>query len=353
MGSSGRYASAGRIIGVGLLCFGIWLMLDANQLYQSAKNGGADGSRRTVSMDVLRPIAAIANALHLSGLVSSAESALNQGSAPGGNQNLLPPPVITLPRPAPSTQLPDGFSYLPHGRYRNLRASAPPALTVPPIAQPTPQHPLMVLDVGDSIGEDLGFGIGDLFSGDADVTVFQRAQEDTGLADPRYYDWPGHLEQYLGKLHPGAVVIMMGTNDDRDLVVNGRTAAPGSPAWTKAYTTTVDVVMEESIVAGAHVVWVGLPPMGGGNITNAFVSLVNTIFQAQAKRYPGVTYVPSWNLFASTKGRFEVYKKINGSEVAVRSTDGIHLDPAGWDLLADALLKPMEQAWHVNLHVRS
>ena len=50
---------------------------------------------------------------------------------------------------------------------------------------------------------------------------------------------------------------------------------------------------------------------------------------------------------------FEVYKKINGSEVAVRSTDGIHLDPAGWDLLADALLKPMEQAWHVNLHVRS
>jgi hypothetical protein len=143
----------------------------------------------------------------------------------------------------------------------------------------------------------------------------------------------------------------MGTNDDRTLVVNGKTAAPGSRAWTQAYTAVVDVVMEESIVAGSHVVWVGLPPMGGGNITNPFVLQVNSIFQAQAKRYPGVTYVPSWNLFASTKGRFEVYKKINGSEVAVRSTDGIHLDPAGWDLLADALVRPMEQAWHVNLHV--
>jgi lysophospholipase L1-like esterase len=347
--SSGRFASAGRIIAVGLVCFGLWVLLDANQLYHSAQNGGADGTRRNVSMAVLRPIAAISNALHLSNLVSWGESALNQGGAPGNNQS-LPTPVITLPRRAPGTQLSDGLSYLPHGRYEKVARSTPPAFWLPPILQPTPQAPLTVLDIGDSIGEDLGFGLGDLFSGDSYVKVLQKGQVDTGLADPSYYNWPGHLEQYLQKYDPGAVVIMMGANDDRNLVANGRTVVPGTLAWAQAYTTRVDVLMEASIVAGAHVVWVGLPPMGGGNITNAFVTDVNEIFLTQARRFPGITYVPSWNLFASRKGKFEVYKKIDGSEVAVRSTDGLHLDPAGWDLLANALVQPMQSAWHVDLH---
>jgi hypothetical protein len=242
---------------------------------------------------------------------------------------------------------------LPHGRYENVHGSAPPAFSVPPIPQPTPQQPLTVLDIGDSIGEDLGFGLGDLFSGDPDVKLLQAGQVDTGLADPSYYDWPGHLEQDLDKFHPGAVIIMMGANDDRNLVANGQTVVPGTAAWAQAYTARVDVIMEESIVAGAHVLWVGLPPMGGGNITNAFVQQVNAIFLTQSKRYPGITFVPSWSLFASARGGFEVYKKINGSEVAVRSTDGLHLDPAGWDLLANALIQPAQQAWNVNLHVTS
>jgi hypothetical protein len=349
---SGRYASAGRIIGVFLLCFGLWVLFDANQLYHSAVNGGADGTRRDVSMAVLRPIAAVSNALHLSGVVSWGESALNQTSAPGNNQT-LPTPVITAPPRPVVGQLPDGLTPLPHGRYENVHGSAPPAFSVPPIPQPTPQQPLTVLDIGDSIGEDLGFGLGDLFSGDPDVKLLQAGQVDTGLADPSYYDWPGHLEQDLDKFHPGAVIIMMGANDDRNLVANGQTVVPGTAAWAQAYTARVDVIMEESIVAGAHVLWVGLPPMGGGNITNAFVQQVNAIFLTQSKRYPGITFVPSWSLFASARGGFEVYKKINGSEVAVRSTDGLHLDPAGWDLLANALIQPAQQAWNVNLHVTS
>jgi lysophospholipase L1-like esterase len=42
---------------------------------------------------------------------------------------------------------------------------------------------------------------------------------------------------------------------------------------------------------------------------------------------------------------------IGGSEQAVRSTDGVHLLNAGYDLLAGDLVRPMERAWHVNLRV--
>jgi hypothetical protein len=222
---------------------------------------------------------------------------------------------------------------------------------MPPIPQPTPGDRLTVVDIGDSIGTDLGFGLGDLFSGDHYVHLLQFGVDDTGLVQQSYYNWPGHLQQYLNRYHPGAVIVMMGTNDDQNLNTGKEVYAPLSSGWTKAYTARVDTLMEESTAAGAHVVWVGLPPMGGGNITNAFVKQVNTIFFRQAKLHPGVTFVPSWPVLAGAKGQFEIYLKINGSEQQVRTSDGIHLDPAGWDLLAHALVKPMQETWGINLHV--
>ncbi|HXY44756.1 MAG TPA: DUF459 domain-containing protein [Acidimicrobiales bacterium] len=350
--SSGRSASAGRIIGVGVICFGLWLLLDANQLYRAEVNGGADGTRRNVALALLKPIAAVSNALHLSGLVNWGDTALNRNGGPGSNAG-LPPPVITTAPPCPGFQLPNGSCVLPHrsGHGLVLPPPRPPAYVLPPLPQPSAANPLTIVDIGDSIGEDLGFGLGDLFSGDNSVHLFQEAIEDTGLVQQDYYNWPGHLQLYLDKYHPGAVVVMLGANDDQSMNVNGQVYTPLSGGWVKAYTARVDIIMEESISAGAHVLWVGLPPMGGGNITNAFVKQVNLIYSAQAKLHPGVTYVPSWNVLAGPKGQFVIYLKINGSEVPVRSTDGVHLDPAGWDLLANALLKPMEDAWGINLHV--
>ncbi|MGD0594461.1 MAG: DUF459 domain-containing protein [Acidimicrobiales bacterium] len=315
-------------------------------------NGGADGTRRNVALSLMRPIAAVSNALHLSGLVNWGDSVLNRNGGPGSNSG-LPTPIITtvVPSSCPGFQLPNGSCALPHGSgHRHLRA-APPPYVLPPIPEPSAANPLTIVDIGDSIGEDLGFGLGDLFSGDHSVHLLQEGIEDTGLVQQNYYNWPGHLQLDLDKYHPGAVIVMMGANDDQNMNVNGQVYTPLSSGWVRYYTARVDVVMEESIAAGAHVLWVGLPPMGGGNITNAFVKRVNTIYSTQARLHPGVTYVPSWNVLAGPRGQFVIYLKINGSEVAVRSTDGVHLDPAGWDLLANALVTPMEKAWGITLHV--
>jgi len=349
IGSSGRSASAGRIIGVGFLCFALWFLLDAKQLYNAAQTG-SDGTRRSVAMDITHPVADLANALRLSGLVDWGDTVLNRNGSPGSSQP-LPTPVTQVTPTCTGTELSNGVCYLPHGLHGHVLPGQPVRDTLPPIPQPTPANPLTVVDIGDSIGEDLGFGVGDLFQGDKSVHVVQEGEEDTGLVQQGYYNWPGHLQLYLNKYSPGAVIIMMGANDDQNLNVNGQVYTPLSTGWVKAYTARVDELMEECAAAGAHVIWVGLPPMGGGNITNVFVKQVNAIYAAQARLHEGVTFVSSWNLFAGPKGQFEVYKKINGSEVPVRSTDGIHLDPAGWDLLAQFLVKPMQAAWGINLHV--
>jgi len=354
-----RRASAGHIIAVGLICFGVWLLFDANQLYHSAE-AGQIGVRRTVAVTILRPIAAITDALRISGPVNSADAALGRcgiGGAPacGGPAPIVPPVTTAAQRP---------WGYLGLGAAPHLGPgihyiAPPPPPVVPPgppsLVSPTASRPLTLLSVGDSIGEDLGFGLGDVFSTDPDVRVVQKALEDTGLARSDYYNWPTALEVDLRQYHPKIVVVMMGANDMQSFSIgNGRylsfsmTAVP----WWQAYAARVALVMEEATSAGAHVMWVGLPPMGAGSaVPVGFPQKLNGVFYAEARSHPGVAYFPASRVLADKHGGFVLYMSINGSIEQIRSTDGVHLLPAGYDMLAQALVRPMERAWHVNLHV--
>ena len=197
-----RRASAGRIIIVGFLCFLIWLLFDANQLYHSAE-AGQIGARRTVAVIILRPIAALSNALHISGPVNSADSALGRcgiGGAPACASTVtlptIPVTVTTVPTPPPTT-----FPSPPPTGHRALLGYmgllAAPHISAglwypgtvpswpPPIASPTPGHPLTLLSIGDSIGEDLGFGLGDVFSMDPVVQGRASGSREHGSGEDR------------------------------------------------------------------------------------------------------------------------------------------------------------------------
>ena len=352
-----RRASAGRILGVGLLCFLLWLLFDANQLYQSAE-AGQIGVRRTVAVSILRPIAAISNALRISGPVNAADAALGRcgiGGVPvctGGPT----PPLVTVPAQRPQGYL--GLGAAPHlgsGLHYIPPPPPPPPPGPPQLVSPTASHPLTLLSIGDSIGEDLGFGLGDVFSTDPAVRVIQKGLEDTGLARSDYYNWPVTLEADLRQYRPGIVVVMMGANDMQSFSIgNGRylsfsmTAGP----WWQAYAARVALVMEEATSAGAHVMWVGLPPMGpGSTVPRGFPQQLNKIFLSEARSHPGVVYFPAARVLSSKTGGFTEYLSVNGSWEQIRSSDGVHLLPPGYDLLAQALVQPMQSAWHVNLHV--
>ena len=363
-----RRASAGRILAVGLLCFLVWLLFDANQLYHSAETGQI-GVRRSVAVAILRPIAAFSNALRISGPVNTADSALGRcgiggapvcGGGPGPGSSTIPvtstvpttipPPVVVVSRRDTGYM---GFLAAPH--LGGPPAPQPLPNWPPPIASPSARHPLVLLSIGDSIGEDLGFGLGDVFSTDPAVTVIQKGVEDTGLARADYYNWPAALAVDLRHYHPKIVVIMMGANDAQFFYESGRYipfAMPLSsdPAWSNAYRARVSLVMQEATDAGAHVMWVGLPPMGpGSTVPHGFPSQVSRIFSSEAMAHPGVEYFSAAKVLSGDKGAFMEYMSIHGSVEQVRSADGVHLLPAGYDLLAKDLVVPMEQYWRVNL----
>ena len=69
-----------------------------------------------------------------------------------------------------------------------------------------------VLEVGDSLGIDLGWGLTDELSG-SKHRLIAVAVGDTGLAEPSYYDWPAQLSVDLRLYHPGTVIVFLGAND--------------------------------------------------------------------------------------------------------------------------------------------
>lgn len=349
------------------MCFAIWLLFDANQLYINA-NASPPGARRTVSMILLRPIAAVTRAIGIASLVSAANDALNKGgigSQNGGNQNLNPQCLIngvlqncTLSGLSGQGGGDNGNPFavmppLPH----HVRGSRLPRVPtrpqrhhdeLPPLAQPTIAQPLGILEIGDSIGEDLGFGLQDQFGQDPYVRVWPKAYVASGLAAPNYYDWPVNLEKYLRQYHPKAVIVMLGGNDDQNLVQYNKVAIFGTALWRTDYAQRVQQIMDEVTATGARVFWIGMPVMQDAGLSHNML-VENSVYAQVAAATPGATYFPSWNLF-TVNGKYSEYiPGPNGSEIVARYPDGTHIAPGGYDYLAQKIVQPMERAWGIKL----
>lgn len=218
-----------------------------------------------------------------------------------------------------------------------------------PMTQPTSAHPLTILEIGDSLGEDLGFGLGDdVFAEDPYVHIVQDAVGDTGLARPDYYNWPAHLAAELQADHPGAVIVFLGGNDAQSFDQNGQVVELGSSSWHRIYSGRVADVMHECVDAGARVLWVGMPIMQDPGFASE-MEMLNSIYRAEAARTPGVTYVSSWLTLASPSGSFELSVVVDGETQYLRTPDGVHIANYGDYLLAKSLIAPMQAAWHIHL----
>jgi uncharacterized protein len=77
--------------------------------------------------------------------------------------------------------------------------------------------------------------------------------------------------------------------------------------------------------------------------------MMNRIYQSEAKKHPGVTFVSTWQLMANAKGSYSEYlKDAGGDPVLMRAPDGIHLTRAGGDRMAALVLGIIEKDWGMN-----
>jgi len=324
---AGRPADWRRVLSVSVLAFFLWFVLDAPTLQHNAQVSPV-GARRTVSLDLVGPIAAVSRGLGLGHVVSGLNRLLDrEGNRPGNGAGLAPEKPVT-PLTTPPTTLP-------------LPTAASPL-------RPNPHVELRVLVVGDSLGIDLGNALVPDLLATGVVQATLDGQVGTGLTRPDYYDWPTELGTDLSRDTPQLVIVMIGANDGQDFL--GPPDVPyGSAAWDATYAARVASFMDEATSTGAQVLWVGMPPMQNP-VLSAKMDNIDAIVQAQAAKHRRVAFVSSATILGTAQGQFTPYLTTpDGEEVNVREPDGTHIAPGGAEILSQALLAAFPHDLHIDL----
>jgi hypothetical protein len=208
-----------------------------------------------------------------------------------------------------------------------------------------------VLEIGDSLGEDLGFGLSYEFANDPHIHFYADAVGDTGLVRPDFYNWPAHLASELASDHPKVVIVFLGANDSQNIATSSGVDQFGSAAWKAAYAGRVGQIMTEATAAGARVIWVGMPVMEDPTLSSN-MAMMDSIFQSEAATHKGVIYLSSWPIFSNSAGQYTSTKTgPSGQTWVLRDPDGIHLDSDGGDLLAAAVVEKMNSSFGLHLPV--
>ncbi len=285
----------------------------------------AGASRRRPLRYLAPGVGAAAGALTVAAVVS----------AVGGHPLAANGGTVTRPSPASA-------------RHQSTTTTTAPGPAFPAL-DPSTTAPLRVLEIGDSLGIDLG----DQLQSQLDATGVARTTMasvgDSGLSNAWFYDWPAHLATLLATDRPQVVVVFLGANDDQGLDVAGVAAEPGTPAWATAYAQRVDDVLQESTGAGARVVWVGMPPMADPDL-NAAMGREDVIYQRETERFPGTLYVSSGPVLGDAAGPYEAFgPDPSAGQVALRTPDGVHLTPAGAGLLARTVIDAIDRRWQLRV----
>lgn len=213
---------------------------------------------------------------------------------------------------------------------------------------PAPVGHCTVLEVGDSLGNDLGWGLAREVAPTSGLRLVQLDKSASGLAHPSFYDWPTQLAAALPRYRPQLVVICLGGDDLQGMEVNGAAVQFGTQSWTAAYVARAHQLAAEATRAGAFVLWVGMPVMRPA-VYDRGMEQLDTDFQAAIAGLPAARFLSTWALFAGPSGQYQANAVVNGSQTGLRESDGIHLSLVGENVVATYVLQQMATIYGVRL----
>jgi lysophospholipase L1-like esterase len=238
-----------------------------------------------------------------------------------------------------------GCGFTPESALLGMRTST--STTIPHHAPFALGH-CRLLEIGDSLGDDLEYGIRHELQLTRGLKLIQRNKTSTGLSASWFYNWPAHLKSDLHDYHPNLVVIMFGANDEQALSVDGVSQPFGSPKWRSAYIARVRRIDRMVTKAGAYAFWVGLPIVAPKSYSQGLRAL-NAIYRQVASSTPGVTFQPMWHLLATKGGNYRGGAVVNNVQSALRRSDGIHFTSTGELVIGTFIARQLATVYNVNL----
>lgn len=322
-----RLMPAGRVLVVILVTLLTWTFMYAPTLKRAAE-ASPIGVRRTFSLAVLTPIAAVSDFIALDELAGVVERAVGGDPERSGGAFVPPPEDIPV---APNGEKDQGAPGPGDGGGR--KDGGPPQVNLP-IRRPTPTRKLRVVVVGDSLAAGLGYFAERVFRPKL-VRVSRQGRISTGLARPDYFNWPVTMRRIVDAFDPDLVIVMLGENDHQSLVtVRGmREAQIGTSEWPPAYRQRVLLMMRIATSHGAKVVWAGLPISADPGLWD-HSRIENAVFEYASSIIPGVAYFDAWERFRDPRGGYTAYLREQGRFTLVRAGDGLHFNAIGYTIVA-------------------
>jgi uncharacterized protein len=325
-----RLMPAGRVLVAVLVTLLVWTVLYAPALKRAA-DASPLGARRTVSLAVLTPIAAVSDWIGVNELANTIERAVGRDAGDLGGAFVPPPEDIPV--------TPDEGDEDPNGNGGENGDGDGATAEADSIRAPSPSQKLRVVIVGDSLAAGLGYFAERVFRPRL-VKVSRQGRISTGLARYDYFTWPFTMRRIVNSFDPDLVIVMLGENDHQSLqsVRGERVAQIGTPQWPAGYRDRVLKMMEIATSDGAKVVWAGLP-ISANPALRDHSRRQNDIFEFAASITDDVAYFDSWERFREPRGGYTAYFREGRRVILIREGDGLHFNAIGYTIVAREIAK--------------
>ncbi len=208
-----------------------------------------------------------------------------------------------------------------------------------------------LLVVGDSLSIGLASELEKTLADQPGLRVSKLGKVSSGLARPEFFDWDQHMEQLARQHRPDAVVVMLGTNDNKHLRrPDGSQIIWGTPEWSRAYTERVKHLVEicRKYSPQATVFWLGAPVMADAALSRD-LRHINALLRRAMGTMRDAHYVDTWKQFSAPGGGYVAAKPELEGGAPLRARDGIHMTPAGAQALAGVCLEALSKRIELQL----
>lgn len=193
--------------------------------------------------------------------------------------------------------------------------------------------------VGDSLMQGVAPRVRQSLYKSENIDGVDLSKQSTGLAYPKFYNWPEVVENTLKQdTDIQAVVVYMGANDPWDFPVPGRKQYLRfkSADWERAYRERVQKIILSAYEHQLPVIWLGAPCMRKEKLHQDMVYL-NTIYASEMAKFNG-TYLPTSDLLGCSDEGYSAYVETDTGNLKVRTNDGIHFTPTGQRRIAERII---------------
>jgi len=224
---------------------------------------------------------------------------------------------------------------------------------IPTTGNFSPGNPLNVLMIGDSMmGDGFGTEMQRALEADESMTSRRYPRHSSGLSRPDYYNWPAQVMEIFAGGEYDAVVVLLGTNDAQNFVVDGTVRNRFDEYWSREYHERLMQFLRLLSSRTQRTYWVGMPPMRESGY-NERMQKLNSFFEEGCELSSEAEYISAVELLGDESGGFTSYLDIDGTQVHVRHTDGIHLTRAGGNLIVDRIMELIRTDFNFGLENES